>query len=162
MGRGWWVHVLNVEALNTVRKCCSKAPLFSSVAGTGRGMGPEGGSERAGHPHERFTLGSGGRSSCDRSLAWPFPEGGVGVLFGESRQGRPGSGMVDAAAADVSGNLAEMMPRSKQASLLRNSLVTLGVTYTICLDVAVESVRENSSRMAPKIWMPLLLAACIR
>ena len=41
--------------------------------------------------------------------------------------------MVDAAAADVSGNLAEMMPRSEQASLLRNSLVTLGVTYTICL-----------------------------
>ncbi len=53
-------------------------------------------------------------------------------------------------------NLADdMMPRSEQAS----AQVTLGVTYT---DVAVESVSENSSRMAPKIWMPLLLAACIR
>ena len=159
MGRGWWVHVLNVKALNMVRKCCSKAPLFSSVAGTGRGMGPEGGSERAGHPHERFTSGSGGCSSCDGPLAWLLPGGGAGVLFGEPR---PGSGMVDAAAADVRGNPAEMMPRSEQAFLLRNSLVTLGVTYTICLDVAVESVRENSRRMAPKIWMPLLLAACIR
>ena len=76
MGRGWWVHVLNVEALNMVHKCYSKVPLFQED-GTRR-------CERAGHPHERFTLGSGVRSSCESPLAWSFPEGGVGVLFGES------------------------------------------------------------------------------
>ena len=55
MGRGWCVHTLNVEALKVDRKCCSSAFLFSSVAGTGRGIGPVGGGERVGHPHVRFS-----------------------------------------------------------------------------------------------------------
>ena len=55
MGRGWCVHILNVEALKVDRKCCWSELLFSSVAGTGRGIGPVGGGERVGHPHVHFS-----------------------------------------------------------------------------------------------------------
>ena len=106
MGRGWCVQTLNVEALNVDRKCCSSALLFSSVAGTGRGIGPVGGSERVGHPHVRFSawgavLVWSGRCSRDGPLALAFPEGGEGVLCGELKRDCPGSGMLDVAAAVV-------------------------------------------------------------
>ena len=109
MGRGWCVHILNVEALKVDRKCSSSALLFSSVAGMGRGIGPVGGGERVGHPHVRFSaegkvLGWSGGCSYDGSLALPFPEGGGGVLCGEPKQDCPGSGMLDAAAVVVDGN----------------------------------------------------------
>ena len=86
----------------------------------------------------------------------------MGVLLGEPRRDSPGSGMLDAAAAEVDGNRGEIIPRSEQASLLRNSRVTLGVTYTFCFDEAPESGSENSNRMAPRMCIPLLFAACIR
>ena len=106
MGRGWCVQTLNVEALSVDRKCCSSALLFSSVAGTGRGIGPVGGSECVGHLHVRFSaegvvLVWSGRCSRDGPLALPFPEGGEGVLCGEPKHDCPGSGMLDAAAAVV-------------------------------------------------------------
>ena len=87
MGRGWWVQVLNVDPLNISRRCCSKMPLFSSVAGTGRGKGPDGGKERVGHPHLRTST--------------------VGTS-----SGRCGSGMLDTAPAEVDGNIGGMRPRS--------------------------------------------------
>lgn len=165
MGRGWCVQTLNVEALNVDLKCCSSALLFSSVAGTGRGIGPVGGSERVGHPHVRFSaegevLVWSGRCSRDGPLTVPFPEGGEGVLCGEHC---PGSGMLDAAAAVVvDGNWGGINPRSEHVSLLKNNLVTLGVTYTICLDLALVSGSEISTMMAPRKCIPLLFAACIR
>ena len=64
--------------------------------------------------------------------------------------------MLDAAAAvGVDGDI---NPRSE---LLKNNLVTLGVTYTICLDVVLVSGSENSTMMAPRRCIPLLFAACI-
>ena len=63
-----------MEALKVDRKYCSSALLFSSVAGTGRGIGPVGGGEHVGHPHMRFSaegevLGWSGDCSCDGSVS---------------------------------------------------------------------------------------------
>ena len=122
MGSGWWVHVLNVDALNVSRRCCSRMPLFSAVAGTGRGMGPGGGYERTGHPHLRAST-VGATSGCC------------------------GSEMLDTSSAGVDGNFGGMRPRSAHASLLKKNRVTLGVTYIICLVTASESGNDSSSRM---------------
>ncbi len=63
-----------------LRKCCSSALLFSSVAGTGRGIRPVGGSERIGHPHVRFSAwGVVLICSSDGPLALSFLEGDEGV-----------------------------------------------------------------------------------
>ena len=86
-----------MDPLNNSRRCCSKMPLFSSVAGTGRGKGPGGGNERVGHPHLR-TSTVGASSGCC------------------------GSGMLDTAPAEVDGNFDGMRPWSAHASLLKNNV----------------------------------------
>ena len=125
--------MLNVDPLNISRSCCSKMPLFSSVAGTGREKGPGGGNERVGLPHLRTSTVGASLGCC-------------------------GNGMLDTA---VDGNFDGMRQRSAHASLLKNNRVTFGVTYIICLVTASES-GNDTSRMAPRMWMPLLFAACIR
>ena len=107
-------------------------------------------------------MGWSGGCSYDGSLALPFPGGGGGVLCGEPKQDCPGSGMLDAAAVVVDGNRGDINPGSEHISLLKNNLLTLGVTYTICLDLALVSGSDISTRMAPRRCIPLLFAACIR
>lgn len=59
------------------------------------------------------------------------------------------------------GNESGIMPRSVQASRLRKSLLTCGVTYTICLVVFFECVSVSCMIVAPRMWMLSSLAACI-
>ena len=64
----------------------------------------------------------------------------------------------------IFGNWGNIIPRSVQASLLRNNLSTLSVMYTICLVVTPPSVLSfpDSRRMvAPRMLMAWLSAACI-
>ena len=56
----------------------------------------------------------------------------------------------------------DINPRSEHVSLLKNNLLTLDVTYAICLDLALVSGSEISTRIAPRRCIPLLFVACIR
>ncbi len=64
---------------------------------------------------------------------------------------------VSSSTLSMAGNLLEIIPRSVHASLLRNSLSVLLVTYTICL-VEVFSplslVPDSLSMVAPRMSTP--------
>lgn len=58
-----------------------------------------------------------------------------------------------------------IMPRSTQASLLKNSLSDEGVIYVICLissSCPHGSLLDRRNKMAPKILIPLFVAVFIR
>ncbi len=63
------------------------------------------------------------------------------------------------------GKLSVIMPSAIHASLLRKSLSELSVTYYVIWRVSSRlpdvSVPENRNMAAPRMVMPLLLAACI-
>ena len=67
-------------------------------------------------------------------------------------------------ASPIVGNVFGMIPRSMHASLLRNSLSVLSVTYTICLVDCSSPLLffpDNLSIVAPRMRMLLVFAACI-
>ena len=71
---------------------------------------------------------------------------------------------VDHSISPTDGNVVDIMPNSMQASLLRKNLSVLSVTYvTCCVSTLLPSLSlpEILRTTAPRILIPLLLAACI-
>ena len=70
----------------------------------------------------------------------------------------------DRSISPTSGNVVDIMPNSMQASLLRKNLSELSVTYVTCRVSNLFpslSLPEILRMTAPRILIPLLLAACI-
>ena len=114
------------------------------VAGNGRDVGSGGGVSRRGQSQSdvRLTL-----LSLSAWFSW----------IDESVS-------VDRSISPTDGNVVDIMPNSIQASLLRKNLSVLSVTYVTCRVSTLFpslSLPEILRTTAPRILIPLLLAACI-
>lgn len=126
-GSGWCSQVLNVDDFYAILSWSSNFSLFSSVAGKGRDVGTGGGVVLLGQLHGLLSVSAMvGVVSC-------FLESATPAVLAE-------------------GNEVWIIPKSVQASLLRNSLLT-SVTYTICLVSLPEAVILRM--VAPRMLMLL-------
>ena len=141
-GSGWCSQVLNTLERYKVLRDSSSLLLFSSVAGSGGEVGIGGGGDLLGHWHGRL----GG------VVEWMGDLSPVLVVMPES----------ETLAMPVWEKDWLMIPRSVQASWLRKTLLTLWVTYTICLVVLPDMVSDSLRIVAPRISRLLLLAARMR